>query len=326
MLDVGRVEDSGWGWVLTCSSLIFVSAIVAGLLPLTLVKVKSIHRITAFGSGLCIGASLALMTPEGFHLLMDAHEKHGLNPGFGGVFLTLGVVTFFVFESMVSTEGHGACGLDGAKNRVGSRQGGRSPRGSFSVECGIKPATMDGSSEPLVDSNLGDSNNTREKKEKFYRRNFKGVATMAVMISHAVADGLVMGSVAATGQQEMNIVVAFAMIAHKVPASFSLATFLVALKWPSSSVVKNMLMFSLSSPLSAILFYSLKYAISASSFDQMLSLVMLFSAGSILYVGFFHMYPEALEASEGKDARSTVIYLVASGAICASMFGFLPDD
>ena len=53
---------------------------------------------------------------------------------------------------------------------------------------------------------------------------------------------------------------------------------------------------------------------------------MLFSAGSILYVGFFHMLPQALEVNQGKAARKQVVCTVAAGSFFASMFAFVPHD
>ena len=101
----------------------------------------------------------------------------------------------------------------------------------------------------------------------------RGLLTLAMMVGHAVTDGLVIGSAAATGQQELSLVVAFAMIAHKVPASFSLSMFLFSIKWPTASVLKSMLVFSLSSPLAAVGFYAIKFLVSESDFEKMISWV-----------------------------------------------------
>ena len=60
------------------------------------------------------------------------------------------------------------------------------------------------------------------------------------------------------------------MIAHKVPASFSLSTFLFSIKWPTAAVLKSMLAFSLSSPLAAVGFYAIKFLVSESDFEKMI--------------------------------------------------------
>ena len=50
--------DAGWSWVVYVSLIIFAAAFSASLLPLFFLRVRFMNKITAFGAGLCIGASL----------------------------------------------------------------------------------------------------------------------------------------------------------------------------------------------------------------------------------------------------------------------------
>mmetsp|Transcript_9443 Transcript_9443/g.28714 ORF Transcript_9443/g.28714 Transcript_9443/m.28714 type:complete len:331 (-) Transcript_9443:146-1138(-) len=309
--------DAGWSWVVYVSLIIFAAAFSASLLPLFFLRVRFFMHVTAFGAGLCIGASLSLMIPEGFHLLIEAHEKYGMNPGLGGFFLTLGTILFFVVEAL--QENTNACNAHGSHDFVGVEEGIPSSDEPL-VGRGRSISSGGGTHASAVDG--GDD----KKRHRRSSPQARGLLTLAMMVGHAVTDGLVIGSAAATGQQELSLVVAFAMIAHKVPASFSLSTFLFSIKWPTAAVLKSMLVFSLSSPLAAVGFYAIKFLVSESDFEKMISWVMLFSAGSILYVGFFHMLPEALEVNQGKAARKQVVCTVAAGSFFASMFAFVPHD
>lgn len=294
-LDIGKGE---WGPLLTVCGIIFAAAMVSGLLPFAFVKVRWMDKVTAVGAGLCIGASLGLMIPEGFSLLQEAHEKDpSMNEGVGGFFLTLGMVFFVVLETVQETYMNPAASV-------------RNVEATYAEIADLRSDDEDA-----------------EAKRKF-KRSYRGWSTLLMMILHAASDGMVIGSVASTGEQDINAVVAFAMIAHKIPASFSLSSFLVALKWPAGAIFRGVLLFSLSSPLAAIVFFSLQYAVSATNFERMMSWIMLFSAGSILYVGFYHMYPEALKQAERRSGsgKMTMIWLVALGSLSAASFAFIPHD
>jgi len=354
---VASDDASQWQWLLVITTILFFSALVAGLLPLAFIKVRWMNKITALGAGLCIGASLALMLPESFHLLFEAHEKYGFNPGVGGLFLTLGVISFLLLEALLYPEGHhhhhdsaglrehgGPCCYGSNKDeRVAlsdSQNGGghllashlhlsSTEKDKLSDCCSSDNRCKDGVLPEHALSVQGSGPRHQQ------RRGFKGWSTVAFMVLHACTDGLVLGSVAATGHQEMSLVVSMAMVAHKVPAAFSLCAYLMALRWRPGRALKSMLAFAVATPLAAILFYSIKYAISAAAFEKSISLAMLFSSGSIMYVGFFHMLPEALKANQGgisaggsskKSEKFDVLLLVTLGSVSAACFGFIPHD
>jgi zinc transporter 9 len=222
-------EDREWTWITSVSVIIFVAAMAAGLLPFAFVQVKWMNKVTALGAGLCIGAALGLMLPEGFEMLFEAHEKHGFEPGVGGFVLTLGLVLFFLLEKkMGGAHSHNSSGA-----------------------CDHTAL-------------ISDSEKLASKKES--RSSKQGFNTVVLMVLHAATDGLVIGSAAATDHHEISMVVALAMVAHKVPASFSLSSFLLALRFSYAKVAKYLLLFSLSSPLAAIAFFAIGDVLSEAAF------------------------------------------------------------
>ena len=64
-----------------------------------------------------------------------------------------------------------------------------------------------------------------------------------------------MGSIGVSDKAELKIVVAFAMILHKLPATFGLVTFLVSCKWTRGGVFQALIGFASSAPLMALATY-----------------------------------------------------------------------
>lgn len=67
--------------------------------------------------------------------------------------------------------------------------------------------------------------------------------------------GVAVGTTGVSDKQQLKLVVAFAMILHKVPATFGMVTFLLAAKWPRSRIKGALLIFAASAPLTALLTY-----------------------------------------------------------------------
>lgn len=67
--------------------------------------------------------------------------------------------------------------------------------------------------------------------------------------------GVAVGTTGVSDKEELKIVVAFAMVLHKVPATFGLVSFLMASRWPVWRIQAALLGFSASAPLMAIVTY-----------------------------------------------------------------------
>ncbi len=212
---VGASNDANqWQWLMATSTVLFLSALVAGLFPLAFIKVRWMNKVTAVGAGLCIGASLALMLPESFHLLFEAHEKYGFNPGVGGLFLTLGVISFLLLEAFVYKDhpdgaghghAHGSCNYgsncdesialsDGHVHGGGG--GGDKDKRSDCSDCKDSLLPEHSLSHSHSHSQAGGGLGSGGAMLRHRSRGFKGWTTVAFMVLHACTDGLVLGSVA----------------------------------------------------------------------------------------------------------------------------------
>lgn len=83
---------------------------------------------------------------------------------------------------------------------------------------------------------------------------------------------------------------------HKLPASIGFGTFLVHSGRIGFEVVKHMLAFTLSAPIATLVIYFGLLAFGGSANEQTLmfwcAILLLFSAGSFLYVATIHIMPE----------------------------------
>lgn len=154
---------------------------------------------------------------------------------------------------------------------------------------------------------------------------------MVMMVLHAFSDGLVIGTSAASGRHEISAIVAMAMIAHKIPASFGLGSYLLALGWNARMVAKAIALFAAASPFAAFVCYGLQYLVPNSSSSVFISVLMLFSGGSVLYTACFHMLPEAFKVPCGASLASTnehkdVLFIVTVGAMGATLFALIPHE
>ena len=271
-----EMHETDWTFVCVTSAVIFVAALASGYLPLVFRKVSWMFRVTAVGAGLLIGAGLGMVVPNGFKLFQAAQLDHNLPKGLGGFVLTLGLVTFLGLEHSLPANRH-HCAMSAEAEHASESEGRQgdgpiSPAVSKDVEIEMEQ------SEGLRGEQEEYSSPIAKREGEIFRRT-KSQLTLWMMVLHSCADGLVIGSVAATGLEDVTAVVAVAEIAHKIPASFSLGSYLMSMGWSNVGVCLGLLVFSATAPLVALLFFSLKYVISQASFQVAVAIILLFSAG-----------------------------------------------
>uniref|UniRef100_A0AAZ3S3E3 Zinc transporter ZIP9 n=1 Tax=Oncorhynchus tshawytscha TaxID=74940 RepID=A0AAZ3S3E3_ONCTS len=108
------------------------------------------------------------------------------------------------------------------------------------------------------------------------------------------ADGVVLGVAVVSSKVTVQLVVFLAVILHKAPAAFGLATFLLRAGLEKRQIQKHLLVFSAAAPVLSIITYFILNA-SGGSAQRRLSATgvgMLFSAGTFLYVATVHVLPE----------------------------------
>ncbi len=130
-------------------------------------------------------------------------------------------------------------------------------------------------------------------------------ATIGLII-HASADGLALGA-SVTSSTETGLIVFAAIMLHKGPTAFGLASFLAHIETGPARSRLYLLLFALTSPIAAILaFYTLRDSALAS--DDNVGLALLFSAGTFLYVATVDVLPEVHSHDhEGESPTSFVI-------------------
>jgi solute carrier family 39 (zinc transporter), member 9 len=93
-----------------------------------------------------------------------------------------------------------------------------------------------------------------------------------------------------------------AIMLHKAPSSFGLASYLLHQGYTSSSVQRRLAVFSSSAPLAALFTYTLLSANLFAYTRFSLALCLLFSGGTFLYVATAHILPEIqAQKAEGDD-------------------------
>lgn len=130
----------------------------------------------------------------------------------------------------------------------------------------------------------------------------KSVAATIGLIVHAAADGIALGAASASNRASLELLVFIAIMLHKAPSAFGLATFLLDSGYSRKTVRQHLLAFSCSAPLGAIAtYFALKSTDSGSQsqFDmnKWTGILLLFSAGTFLFVSTVHILPEITSRS-----------------------------
>lgn len=106
------------------------------------------------------------------------------------------------------------------------------------------------------------------------------------LIVHAAADGIALGAASATERSDLQFIVFLAIMLHKAPAAFGLTSVLLREHVSHDRVRKNLLIFSLSAPVGAIVTIC-GFAMLGGSEESATwggpAIAMLFSAGTFLY-------------------------------------------
>uniref|UniRef100_A0A8C7JAA1 Zinc transporter ZIP9 n=1 Tax=Oncorhynchus kisutch TaxID=8019 RepID=A0A8C7JAA1_ONCKI len=125
-------------------------------------------------------------------------------------------------------------------------------------------------------------------------------ATVGLVI-HAAADGVVLGVAAVSSKVTVQLVVFLAVILHKAPAAFGLATFLLRAGLEKRQIQKHLLVFSAAAPVLSIITYFILNARRLSA----TGVGMLFSAGTFLYVATVHVLPEVSSRGHSPHLHGT---------------------
>ncbi|KAJ3108485.1 hypothetical protein HDU97_001192, partial [Phlyctochytrium planicorne] len=136
----------------------------------------------------------------------------------------------------------------------------------------------------------------------------KRMAATIGLIVHAAADGIAMGAASASDQSSLEFIVFMAIMLHKAPSAFGLATHLLHEGNSRRTIRQHLMAFSLAAPIAAIITFIL---LSQTGWDDPIGmrkwtgLLLLFSAGTFIYVATMHILPEVItDGPRGKEPLS----------------------
>lgn len=129
-------------------------------------------------------------------------------------------------------------------------------------------------------------------------------AVLAAGLSvHAAADGLAIGSAAVAGDAAFSVLVGLAVVLHRVPAAFSLGLFTMHETEDQGAATRSILAFAAATPIAILLSYLMLDAAS----ERLTALVLLFSAGTFVYVATVDTLPAIHNPETGRRSVLTVL-------------------
>ena len=141
---------------------------------------------------------------------------------------------------------------------------------------------------------------------------------------HAATDGLAIGAAAASSDVAITGVVALAVLIHKAPTAFSLGIFSMHERDKRSDSIRDVVIFSFATPVMIMLAY---YALAGLE-HHIVGMVMLFSAGTFLYVATVDTLPDIHNPETGRKALGFVILgivILSSILLGAEAFGLIEE-
>ena len=112
------------------------------------------------------------------------------------------------------------------------------------------------------------------------------------MIVHAAVDGIALGAAIKKGDSALGMIVFIAIMLHKAPSSFGLASYFLHHGISPEGVKRRLLIFSSAAPLGAFSTYMLLSLSMVTYKQDLLAMLLLFSGGTFLYVATAHVLPE----------------------------------
>jgi zinc transporter 9 len=125
---------------------------------------------------------------------------------------------------------------------------------------------------------------------------------------HALADGLAIGSAAVVGDAGFSLLVALAVLLHRVPAAFSLGLFALHETSDGPKAFRGLLAFALATPIAMIITYLLL----DEADNRLVALALLYSAGTFVYVATVDTLPAIHNPETGRRSVRNVLIGAAS--------------
>ncbi len=141
-----------------------------------------------------------------------------------------------------------------------------------------------------------------------------GITAYIGMFIHTFFDGVALG--ASLFVEGLGAVVFVAIMAHKVPSSFSLGSILRKANWPRSRVIIFLILFGLTIPLGALVSVNFLHTVTTKGVGIALAL----SLGTFMYISTSDFLPEVHRAGTQRT-RNLICFLAGVGLLI--LFHFL---
>jgi zinc and cadmium transporter len=141
-----------------------------------------------------------------------------------------------------------------------------------------------------------------------------GLSAFIGLSTHTVFDGVALGSAITEG---VGLTTFFAIAAHKIPSSLSLATLLKAERRSSATILALVAAYGLMVPAGALLYFGLDRMIGFNAFAPM---ALAFSAGSFLYIAVSDLLPHVSRHGKSERFQGVVGLLLGLGLLLALSF------
>ncbi|KAK9825650.1 hypothetical protein WJX81_005153 [Elliptochloris bilobata] len=281
--------------------IMFGGALGAGLLPGMLSVTESqLGAISALGAGLLVGTALAVVLPEGFEALHAVHESAGhgaaeMPEWAAGAVLVGGFLAMLILDQAQRA----------AVGRHAHGNGGSAP-------CCIAPGpTL--SHRRTSDEGLRLSAAEAGSPARMLQGKMDGASRALVgLLVHSAADGFAVGAACVGGSSALSSAVALAMVLHKAPVAFGLATYLAAARWQKPRARRALVLFAAASPMAAVVTFGLLAAAPALSSEAGIALCVLFSGGTFLYASCIHILPEVMAQIAGMTLQQVAAVVIGS--------------
>ncbi|KJH52180.1 metal cation transporter, ZIP family [Dictyocaulus viviparus] len=282
----------GIGFLTVLSGSMFLGSYVAGSIPIMFSMSESRMRmVSIFGAGLLLGTALSVIIPEGVESLYN---------GLLGEFLSIktrrkrGITNIPEFTN-----------LDNVRKRRGSptlgppavitkeiENTGHPPHRTRGVHREIGYPLVFGFIFMLLVDQISSAAGSKSDRSG---RNRMGISATIGLVVHAAADGIALGSASTTNKSDIQLIVFVAIMLHKGPAAFGLVSFLLLEGIDVRNARKHLIVFACAAPFATILTFVVLGALgndSVASSGSSTGILMLFSAGTFLFVATVHVLPE----------------------------------
>jgi len=290
-----------------------VSTFAVGMLPLLYAFSKShLERLSALGTGLLLGVALGVIIPEGIETIEAAHIG-GPPTGRIALCLVIGFALMLIIEQLISPHSHS-----------------HPPNDSFS-------SIPNSTSDVEFDAELGDiglGNSADRRNDPPLTPNTleasadkeRAFALLLGLVIHGIADGLALGVAHVAGSSSGNpnitlsLVVFFALVLHKAPTTLAFTTSIISTNIPRSKCTKYLTIFSLSTPLGALVTYTVFSFLGIGDKGDLTGIALLVSGGTFLYVATVLQPVKHHSPVPGEMRATTRVFIIILGMFTPLVF------